>query len=288
MWKKQQLLDHVLRCDQAPVKCSNSRYGCQWLGKSKLLKKHLDFACDHAYNKSCPLGCPLKLRAVEIDEHVKKCERRMTECEICHAPIMVAEIDIHKKYECALRHVPCGQCGELVLVNDMIRHRDLKCKQRSVICTNTGCYMKLRLAEREQHERTTCRRAIVWCRLGCGNTMYLEKRRYHEEELCDFRFVPCPLCGEQVRERDKLDHMEIECVRGGQQALLEFHEKEEERLRAEMEEKVKAAKDLQDTYAYDKASRKNAEKEEKMNPKADKNMRLNAEKERKAGMNEVE
>lgn len=281
MWKKQQLLDHVLKCDQAPVKCSNVRYGCQWTGKSKLLRKHLDFACDHSYNKSCPLGCALKLRAVEIDEHVQKCERRMTECELCYEPVMVAQLGIHKKYECPQRRVPCGQCGEMVFVNDMIRHRDWKCKQRSVICTNTGCYLKLRLAEREIHERTTCRRAIVWCRLGCGNTMYLEKRRYHEEELCDYRFVECPLCGEQVRERDKLDHMEIECVRGGQQAVLEFHEQEEERLKKELEEKEQASKALREQFTFEKKMRLEAEAEEKNNPKADKHMRLKEMKEKK-------
>ena len=96
--------------------------------------------------------------------------------------------------------------------------------------------MKLRLADREHHEKHECRRAVVWCRLGCGNTLYNEKRVYHEEKLCEWRFIECPLCAAKVRERDKLDHMEIECVRGGREAVIEFHEKQEAVLKEELEE----------------------------------------------------
>ena len=211
-FKNQFLLDHTLQCEQAPVKCSNVRYGCMWTGKSKLLRKHLDFACDHSYNKACPLGCPLKLRAVEIDEHVTKCDRREIECEDCGEKVIFAQVEIHKKYECKSRQVPCGQCGEEVPVDGMIRHREMHCKQRSVICRNNGCYLKLRLADREDHEKVHCRRAIVWCRLGCGNTMYLEKRDYHEKSHCTHRFVECPLCGLLVRAKDKISHMEVSRV----------------------------------------------------------------------------
>ena len=40
--KRQHLLDHVLVCEQAPVKCKNVRYGCEWKGPSRLLNKHLE------------------------------------------------------------------------------------------------------------------------------------------------------------------------------------------------------------------------------------------------------
>ena len=142
--KRQHLLDHALVCEQAPVKCKNVRYGCEWSGPSRLLSKHLEFACDHTYNKSCPLGCNLKLRAVEIDEHMLKCERRFVLCELCGEEHIWAQSEIHAKYECPMRHVPCGQCGEMVHVDNMIRHKDLHCKHRSIICTNNGCYQKIR------------------------------------------------------------------------------------------------------------------------------------------------
>jgi hypothetical protein len=53
----------------------------------------------------------------------------------------------------------------------------------------------------------------VYCRKGCGTTTYLEKRNYHETELCEMRFVKCPLCDMEVRDKEKIEHMEVECVR---------------------------------------------------------------------------
>ncbi|GMH54017.1 hypothetical protein TrLO_g12787 [Triparma laevis f. longispina] len=286
--KRQQLLDHTLVCDQAPVKCKNIRYGCEWKGPSRLLKKHIEFACDHTYNKPCPLGCNLKFRAVEIAEHVTKCDKREVECERCFETIIWAQRDIHAKYECPVRNVPCGQCGEMVHVDNMIRHRDLHCKHRSVICTNNGCYMKLRLADREHHEKHECRRAVVWCRLGCGNTLYNEKRVYHEEKLCEWRFIECPLCAAKVRERDKLDHMEIECVRGGREAVIEFHEKQEAVLKEELEELELEAKKKKDLFAFEKKKMEEEKKRERENPNVDKHALLLAEKGGGKGEGEAE
>ena len=111
---------------------------------------------------------------------------------------------------------------------------------------------------------------MVWCRLGCGNTLYNEKREYHEKKLCEWRFIQCPLCGEDVRERDKLAHMEIECVRGGHEKVIEFHEKEEAKLRAELETKEAEAKAMKDRFKFEKEKAEREAMEEKLNPNADK------------------
>jgi hypothetical protein len=213
LWKQQQIIDHLLVCEAAPVNCKNKHYGCIWSGSARLLDRHLDFACDYTYNKTCPLLCGLKMKAVDVAAHVEKCERREVMCEACGETIIHAQIEIHAKYECAARLVPCGLCGKPVSPEEMMRHKEHKCQWRQVICSNNGCFLKLPLAKAEQHQMFECRRAIVYCRKGCGNTVYLEKRNYHETELCDMRFVKCPLCDIDVREKEKIEHMEIECMR---------------------------------------------------------------------------
>ena len=212
-WLSRHLPDHVIKCEQAPVKCPNNQFGCKFKGIAKIMKKHLDFACDFTFNRPCPLGCTLKLREVDIKGHKKICQRRDEICEMCGETIIFAQIEIHGKYECIQRCVPCGLCGLEVEVTHLEKHKDLSCAQRSVLCSNNACYLKLPLAKMGDHERFTCRRAIVYCRQGCGNTMYLEKRQMHEEEICDCRFVKCPMCDESVRDKSKWDHMEIECLR---------------------------------------------------------------------------
>ena len=213
LWKSQQITDHLLVCEAAPVKCKNSHYGCIWVGGARLLQRHLDFACDYTYNKACPLGCSLKMKSVDVAEHVVKCERREVMCEACGESFIAAQVDIHATYECPVRLVPCGLCGEKVLPVDMMRHKEHKCEWRRVVCSNNGCFLQLPLAKCDQHEKFECRRAIVYCRKGCGNTCYLEKRDYHEKELCEMRFVKCPLCDTDVRDKEKISHMEVECVR---------------------------------------------------------------------------
>ena len=116
-------------------------------------------------------------------------------------------------------------------------------------------------------------------RLGCGNTLYNEKREYHEQKLCEWRFIECPLCMAQIRERDKLDHMEIECVRGGHEAVIDFHEKQEAVLRAELAEKEAEARKKKDLFAYEKKQAEEEKKRERENPNADKHMALLKEKE---------
>ena len=101
----------------------------------------------------------------------------------------------------------------MVHQDKLIRHKEEGCVQRTVTCSNSGCYLKIPEIKREHHERFECRRAIVYCRLGCGNTMFAEKREFHESTICEYRFVSCPLCEEQVREKDKMGHMIHECVR---------------------------------------------------------------------------
>jgi hypothetical protein len=81
------------------------------------------------------------------------------------------------------------------------------------MCRNSGCYKKLPLDELKRHEQYECRRAVVYCRIGCGLTTFNEKRNMHETEMCEMRFVNCPLCDKKVREKEKFDHMDIECVR---------------------------------------------------------------------------
>ena len=107
-------------------------------------------------------------------------------------------------------------------------------------------------------------------RLGCGNTLYNEKREYHEQKLCDYRFVSCPLCAQDVRERDKLAHMEIECVRGGHEAVIEFHEMEEAKLKAQFEVKEAEAKKKKDRFQYEKEKAEMERREAMLNPNADK------------------
>ena len=184
------------------------------------MPKHLKYACDHTFNHECPLLCGLKMRKVDVEKHLLVCKKRLVVCEECGEEVPFAGMEIHKKYECENRCKPCGVCGEMVETSNMIRHKDLFCKMRTVVCTNSGCYKKLPLAQMQHHVDYECRRSIVYCRVGCGATMYREKRDYHEKDLCEFRFVTCPLCGLDVRSKDKIEHMETECIRrnleGGQ------------------------------------------------------------------------
>jgi len=212
-WKAQHLLDHQTKCEEAPVTCVNANFGCNWSGPARLMPKHLKYACDHTFNHECPLLCGLKMRKVDVEKHLKVCAKRTILCKECDEEVVFAGKELHDKYECQKRRKPCGVCGEMVDCREMIRHKDHFCKMRTVVCRNSGCYKKLPLAEMEQHEMFECRRTIVYCRVGCGNTMYREKRDYHEREICDFRFVECPLCEEKVRSKDKVVHMETECIR---------------------------------------------------------------------------
>ena len=212
-YKQMQMGDHLTMCIQAPEKCKNRHFGCTFTGASKMMFKHIEFACDFSFNRPCPLGCNMKLRNVDIEAHKKKCLRRESICEACGETIIFAQIEIHGKYECALRSVPCGQCGEIVPAMEIAQHRETNCHQRHAVCSNSGCYLTLPIIEMQEHVKLSCRRAVVYCKQGCGNTMFLEKRKMHENELCECRFVACPMCKTRVRDKDKMSHMEIECVR---------------------------------------------------------------------------
>ncbi|KAK5966392.1 TNF Receptor Associated Factor (TRAF) [Trichostrongylus colubriformis] len=95
------------------VKCPFARYGCQWCGGLKEMKRHAD-SCQY-HGVPCP-SCNKTIAEREMTTHLSECQRKLgicTYCEICvKATSMQDHLKICKKviiscpFQCGLRDRP--------------------------------------------------------------------------------------------------------------------------------------------------------------------------------------
>eukprot|EP00826_Nyctotherus_ovalis_P058919 TRINITY_DN8148_c0_g1_i1.p1 TRINITY_DN8148_c0_g1~~TRINITY_DN8148_c0_g1_i1.p1 ORF type:complete len:415 (-),score=89.94 TRINITY_DN8148_c0_g1_i1:36-1280(-) len=117
--------------DNSVIACNNE--GCKWAGPFATLQLHIMTECPEQLCY-CPFGCTAQSKRSAIEEHVKSCELRITECRHCHARGQFKEIAAHEG-NCQLGEIACpNECGMSVASSQLETHLSEQCKKRKMVC----------------------------------------------------------------------------------------------------------------------------------------------------------
>jgi len=118
----------------------------------------------------------------------------------------------------------CSVCHDSTLAKLLDKHRTQECPDREVHCRVPGCLKVMKLSERYEHERHTCRFRLVTCKQGCGESCQVIRVGYHMANNCTMRYIECPLkCGTKMRQKYLDDHIEYDCMRRHQLKTLAYN-----------------------------------------------------------------
>ncbi|KAG7387416.1 hypothetical protein PHYPSEUDO_014179 [Phytophthora pseudosyringae] len=164
----------------------------------------------------CPLGCGRRVPLHTMETHVAQdCRKRAVTCDRCQQSLLEEDRVTHQNAQCPDRLTACGVCGQTNLSHAQLsHHRKDECKMRLVTC-KYQCFVKSLLAhEKERHETLECAFRPIWCPLGCGQVFVCNTLKRHQR-ACPMRFVVCGNgCGDELREKDRVDHEENYCSLG--------------------------------------------------------------------------
>ncbi|KAF0695287.1 Aste57867_13883 [Aphanomyces stellatus] len=203
---------HEQTCERRPVACPNKCTECL---RACDVAAHLG-ACAHRF-VPCPLGCGVKPRFADVECHIiTKCRHRLVSCPKCGTEMPLAELEERHNGHCGARILPCGACGcGGIVAERMAYHKETECHMRLVECRfrADGCAKQPLFAhEQTTHETMECRYRPIWCPLGCRETLVAKELKSHEA-ACGMRFTVCSRgCGVELREKDRLDHEEYDCL----------------------------------------------------------------------------
>ncbi|KAL7999527.1 putative Zinc finger, TRAF-type, Zinc finger, RING/FYVE/PHD-type, ankyrin repeat-containing [Plasmopara halstedii] len=190
----------------------NCPYRCGCILSILEMKEHILTNCSRRLVE-CPLHCDRRISLHILENHVaNECCKRSVTCVQCQQVVIEENRTTHQKTACPYRATSCILCGQTNLVYaQMGQHRSEECKMRSVTC-KYQCYGKVLVAhEKEWHELWECALRPIYCPLGCSKTFPCNTLKKHQQ-VCTMRFVVCGNgCGEELREKDRIDHERHYC-----------------------------------------------------------------------------
>ncbi|EGZ30237.1 hypothetical protein PHYSODRAFT_467814 [Phytophthora sojae] len=197
-------------CDLRQLMCPNR------CGRNNVpilqLDEHIANTCSRRL-MVCPLGCGRRVPLHTMDTHAaQECRKRTVTCAQCQQTMLEEDRVTHQSSQCPNRLTVCGLCGQSNLSHaQMAHHRKEECRMRQVTC-KYQCFVKLLLAhEKERHEMWECTFRPIWCPLGCGEVFVCNTLKRHQRS-CPMRFVVCGNgCGEELREKDRVEHERHYC-----------------------------------------------------------------------------
>ena len=131
------------------MKCVNFDSKCNWTGKYKYYKEHINQCPKEIIN--CPnKGCIFNDRREEMYKHKNKCDYQLIQCKKCSSKMLLSEKETHINY-CPKVEIKCPQgCGETVKRKDISQHIK-KCPNTEISCPYKafGCNDKYSRNERD-------------------------------------------------------------------------------------------------------------------------------------------
>ncbi|KAE9249280.1 hypothetical protein PF002_g5382 [Phytophthora fragariae] len=121
-------------------------------------------------------------------------------------------LEIHELHHCPKRHVICPNgCGiEKLWADELKDHLDHSCALRLVSCTNQKCIVRYPFENRAKHLQDECEFRVVVCE--CGEKVFACNTLKRHQRSCPMRFVVCGNgCGEELREKDRVEHERHYC-----------------------------------------------------------------------------
>ena len=137
------------------MQCRNATSGCKWEGQLYDLDSHTTNSCRYT-EVECPNHCSALVKRKDVDNHKKKCPKRLHTCKHCRE-----EFVYHTKEE-----------------------HDLVCKKKVVKCKNTGCSVAVERERMAQHVEN-CRYQQTACKydyIGCTVVAMRKDIKRHEED----------------------------------------------------------------------------------------------------------
>jgi hypothetical protein len=133
------------------MKCKNYDINCQWIGKFKDYKDHIEKNCLKEIINCPNKGCVIKLPRENMQCHLPKCQYCECICEKCQMKLIVMERNVHKNF-CPKEKIPCPKaCGTLIERDSLFEHESI-CPNSFIDCPykDLGCNDKYINKEKEQ------------------------------------------------------------------------------------------------------------------------------------------
>ena len=133
------------------LKCKNFDINCQWVGKFKDYKEHIEQNCLKEIINCPNKGCVIKLKRENMKDHLSKCQYSEYICDKCQMKIILMEKNVHKNF-CPKEKISCPkECGAFIERDSLFEHESL-CPNSFIDCPykDLGCNDKYINKEKEQ------------------------------------------------------------------------------------------------------------------------------------------
>ena len=135
------------------IYCTNRK--CRWEGSLQDIYKHLSKCLFQTVE--CSNKCGTRLDRCNLENHLKKCPKRIVTCVYCHKEDEYQIINgDHYDKECPGYPLPCPNngCEEQIKRRLMRKHRDT-CPKEEVDCqySKVGCHKKMKREDLPQHNK---------------------------------------------------------------------------------------------------------------------------------------
>ncbi|EGC34276.1 hypothetical protein DICPUDRAFT_79968 [Dictyostelium purpureum] len=167
---------------------ADEEFGCRFECSIDELETHIK-NCEFSFIK-CPINeeCEL-VRKNLLDEHIKECDSKRIECELCKASILRVNLKKHYQTDCLQYTVTC-RCGSKVKREFLPIHYANECANEMVDCIygklNGGCKGKVQRSEMDKHLLSSAHhQTIVNSFVSLREELELEKKKLN---LCHTKF----------------------------------------------------------------------------------------------------
>ena len=139
--------------NQQDCYCTNKNNGCLWKGKYSKRKNHILKDCLFEIIDCKNIGCSMKIKRKEQNEHDLKCDYFLIECNKCHKKIPKINKSNHHK-ECIKEEIEC-KCKKKILREDLNEHVKNECPLEEIKCDFNiyGCNLMFKRSEKSDHEK---------------------------------------------------------------------------------------------------------------------------------------
>ena len=145
------------------MKCKNNLTGCNWKGKCKDYKEHLQNYCLKEKIKCPNLGCYQLMEREKINTHLQDCEYRSILCKICNDKIQFINKEKHEFLCYNNTEIDCPQrYGEKFKRNKLKEHL-IDCPNALIDCpfVDFGCKEKDIKSEMENHKKNNINKHLI-------------------------------------------------------------------------------------------------------------------------------
>lgn len=147
-----------------------------------------------------------------IDEHHRKCPRRLGHCSLCGILVEARDVFNHDENDCSERPVTCSLCQGRMPLSSIDEHRAKECCKREVECPLCSSRVKADILDKPQS--FLCQNRLLSCPLGCGSKVKFCDLPRHRRHKCPRRTVRCRRCNDLLPLNELKQH-EVDMKCGG-------------------------------------------------------------------------